>query len=114
MKGAWCHPAPPDMPRCPLPVTRPAPKSAFKEKAAGAYAPAAFGCRGTNVLRFEDGDDLMRSRIDDEDLVADQDITAASPLAEMIGTTRPRVNLFMNKFRQLGFLEYNGDMKVHC
>jgi CRP-like cAMP-binding protein len=34
-------------------------------------------------------------------------------LAEMIGTTRPRVNLFMNKFRQLGFLEYNGDMKVH-
>jgi CRP-like cAMP-binding protein len=29
-------------------------------------------------------------------------------LAEMIGTTRPRVNLFMNKFRQLGFLEYNG------
>lgn len=34
-------------------------------------------------------------------------------LAEMIGTTRPRVNLFMNKFRELGFLEYNGDMKVH-
>jgi CRP/FNR family transcriptional regulator, cyclic AMP receptor protein len=34
-------------------------------------------------------------------------------LAEMVGTTRPRVNLFMNKFRKLGFLEYNGDMKVH-
>ena len=34
-------------------------------------------------------------------------------LAEMIGTTRPRVNLFMNKFRQLGFVEYNGGMKVH-
>jgi CRP-like cAMP-binding protein len=34
-------------------------------------------------------------------------------LAEIIGTTRPRVNVFMNKFRQLGFLEYNGDMKVH-
>jgi CRP/FNR family cyclic AMP-dependent transcriptional regulator len=34
-------------------------------------------------------------------------------LAEMIGTTRSRVNLFMNKFRELGFLEYNGDMKVH-
>ena len=34
-------------------------------------------------------------------------------LAEIVGTTRPRVNLFMNKFRQLGFLEYNGDMKVH-
>ncbi len=34
-------------------------------------------------------------------------------LADIIGTTRPRVNLFMNKFRQMGFVEYNGDMKVH-
>ena len=29
-------------------------------------------------------------------------------LAEMIGTTRPRVNFFMNKFRKLGFVEYDG------
>jgi CRP/FNR family transcriptional regulator, cyclic AMP receptor protein len=34
-------------------------------------------------------------------------------LAEMVGTTRSRVNVFMNKFRQLGFIEYNGVMKVH-
>jgi CRP/FNR family cyclic AMP-dependent transcriptional regulator len=34
-------------------------------------------------------------------------------LAEMVGTTRSRVNVFMNKFRGLGFIEYNGDMKVH-
>jgi CRP/FNR family transcriptional regulator, cyclic AMP receptor protein len=34
-------------------------------------------------------------------------------LAEMIGTTRSRVNFFMNKFRQLGFIEYNGTLKVH-
>ena len=34
-------------------------------------------------------------------------------LAEMIGTTRSRVNSFMNKFRQLGFIEYNGSIKVH-
>lgn len=34
-------------------------------------------------------------------------------LAEMIGTTRSRINVFMNKFRQLGFIEYNGDLKVH-
>jgi CRP-like cAMP-binding protein len=34
-------------------------------------------------------------------------------LAEMIGTTRSRVNLFMNKFRKLGFVEYNGDIKVN-
>jgi CRP/FNR family transcriptional regulator, cyclic AMP receptor protein len=34
-------------------------------------------------------------------------------LAEMVGTTRARVNTFMNKFRKLGFIEYNHDMKVH-
>jgi CRP/FNR family transcriptional regulator, cyclic AMP receptor protein len=34
-------------------------------------------------------------------------------LAEMIGTTRTRVNLFMNKFRKLGFIEYNGGIKVN-
>jgi hypothetical protein len=34
-------------------------------------------------------------------------------LAEMIGTTRSRVSFFMNKFRKLGFLEYNGGMHVH-
>jgi CRP/FNR family transcriptional regulator, cyclic AMP receptor protein len=34
-------------------------------------------------------------------------------LAEMIGTTRSRVNFFMNKFRKLGFIEYNGDITVN-
>ena len=34
-------------------------------------------------------------------------------LAEMIGTTRSRVSHFMNKFRKLGFIEYNGTMKIH-
>ena len=34
-------------------------------------------------------------------------------LAEMIGTTRSRVNFFMNKFRKLGFLKYNGGLHVH-
>ena len=34
-------------------------------------------------------------------------------LAEIIGTTRSRVNFFMNKFRDLGFIEYNGDIKVN-
>jgi CRP-like cAMP-binding protein len=34
-------------------------------------------------------------------------------LADMIGTTRPRVNFFMNKFRQLGFIDYNGTLEVH-
>ena len=34
-------------------------------------------------------------------------------LAEMIGTTRSRVNFFMNKFRDLGFLDYNGDLRIN-
>lgn len=34
-------------------------------------------------------------------------------LAEMIGTTRSRVNFFMNKFRKLGLIEYNGGLKIH-
>ena len=33
-------------------------------------------------------------------------------LAEIVGTTRSRVNFFMNKFRDLGFIEYNGDIRV--
>lgn len=33
-------------------------------------------------------------------------------LADMVGTTRSRVNFFMNKFRKLGFIEYNGGLKV--
>jgi CRP-like cAMP-binding protein len=34
-------------------------------------------------------------------------------LAEMIGTTRSRVSFFMNKFRKLGFIKYNGHLEVH-
>lgn len=34
-------------------------------------------------------------------------------LAEMVGTTRSRVNFFMNKFRDLGFIEYNGELKIN-
>jgi CRP-like cAMP-binding protein len=34
-------------------------------------------------------------------------------LAEMVGTTRPRVSGFMNKFRKLGFVDYNGGLHVH-
>jgi len=35
-------------------------------------------------------------------------------LAEMIGTTRSRVNFFMNKFRRLGFIEYNGGIQINA
>jgi CRP/FNR family cyclic AMP-dependent transcriptional regulator len=35
-------------------------------------------------------------------------------LAEMVGTTRPRVNFFMNKFRKLGFIKYNGGLQINA
>ena len=47
---------------------------------------------------------------------APQPITAKisqETLAEIIGTTRPRVSQFMNKFRKLGFIDYNGHLQVH-
>jgi CRP/FNR family transcriptional regulator, cyclic AMP receptor protein len=34
-------------------------------------------------------------------------------LSEMVGTTRSRVSFFLNKFRRLGFIEYNGELHVH-
>src|SRR6202043_3941296 len=34
-------------------------------------------------------------------------------LAEMVGTTRSRVSFFMNRFRKLGFIHYNGGLEVH-
>lgn len=34
-------------------------------------------------------------------------------LAEMVGTTRPRINLFMNRFRKLGYINYDGGLEVH-
>jgi hypothetical protein len=38
---------------------------------------------------------------------------ACSGRSEMVGTTQSRVNLFMNKFRKLGFIRYNGGLKVN-
>jgi CRP/FNR family transcriptional regulator, cyclic AMP receptor protein len=40
-------------------------------------------------------------------------LVSQETLAEMIGTTRPRVNFFMNKFRKLGFIKYNGGLQIN-
>jgi len=45
-----------------------------------------------------------------ESIVAE---VSQTTLAEMVGTTRSRVNFFMNRFRKLGFIHYNGGLKVH-
>ncbi len=49
----------------------------------------------------------------DDSTVAELPILSQETLAEMIGTTRSRVNFFMNKFRRLGFIEYNGALKIN-
>jgi CRP/FNR family cyclic AMP-dependent transcriptional regulator len=55
---------------------------------------------------------LARSR-PGEDAAPILDKIGQDTLAEMVGTTRSRVNFFMNKFRKLGFIHYNGGLKVH-
>ncbi len=45
--------------------------------------------------------------------VAEIPILSHQVLAEMVGTTRPRVNLFMNRFRKRGFINYDGGLEVH-
>ena len=44
--------------------------------------------------------------------VAEIPILSHQILAEMVGTTRPRVNLFMNRFRKLGYIDYDGGLEV--
>lgn len=57
---------------------------------------------------------LLLARYGEQDHI-DRELPRVSQeiLAEMIGTTRSRVNFFMNKFRKLGFIEYNGKIKVN-
>jgi CRP-like cAMP-binding protein len=44
--------------------------------------------------------------------VAEIPILNHQVLAEMVGTTRPRINLFMNRFRKQGFIDYDGGLEV--
>jgi CRP/FNR family transcriptional regulator, cyclic AMP receptor protein len=56
---------------------------------------------------------LLLARYGEEDAHLVLPKLSQEMLAEMIGTTRSRVNFFMNKFRKLGFIEYNGGLKIH-
>jgi CRP-like cAMP-binding protein len=56
---------------------------------------------------------LLLSRYGKEDQLLRLPKMSQEMLAEMVGTTRSRINFFMNKFRDLGFIEYNGDIKVN-
>ncbi len=56
---------------------------------------------------------LLLARYGNEDQPLPLPKLSQETLAEMVGTTRSRVNFFMNKFRDLGFIEYNGEIKVN-
>jgi CRP-like cAMP-binding protein len=56
---------------------------------------------------------LLLSRYGKEDQPLRVPKMSQETLAEMVGTTRSRINFFMNKFRDLGFIEYNGEIKVN-
>jgi CRP/FNR family transcriptional regulator, cyclic AMP receptor protein len=56
---------------------------------------------------------LLLARYGKEDQPLTLPKLSQETLAEMVGTTRSRVNFFMNKFRELGFIEYNGSIKVN-
>jgi CRP/FNR family cyclic AMP-dependent transcriptional regulator len=45
--------------------------------------------------------------------VVEMPILSHQVLAEMVGTTRPRINLFMNRFRKQGYIDYDGGLEVH-
>jgi CRP-like cAMP-binding protein len=66
-------------------------------------------------LTFRNNRDLDLALLDVEDRIRRIVIAKISQetLAEMIGTTRSRVSFFMNKFRELGFIDYNGGISVH-
>ena len=57
---------------------------------------------------------LQLARLDkNRTAVVEIPILSHGVLAEMVGTTRPRVNLFMNRFRKQGFISYDGGLEVH-
>jgi CRP/FNR family transcriptional regulator, cyclic AMP receptor protein len=56
---------------------------------------------------------LLLARYGSEDRPLRLPKLSQETLAEMVGTTRSRINFFMNKFRDHGFIEYNGDLKVN-
>jgi CRP/FNR family transcriptional regulator, cyclic AMP receptor protein len=54
---------------------------------------------------------MARYGMPDQELILPR--MSQATLAEMVGTTRSRINFFMNKFRKLGFVTYNGGLKVN-
>ena len=65
-------------------------------------------CIGTHLLKTSRQVSELHGR--PEPIIAK---VCQETLAEMIGTTRSRVSFFMNKFRKLGLIDYNGQIEIH-
>jgi CRP/FNR family transcriptional regulator, cyclic AMP receptor protein len=56
---------------------------------------------------------LQLAHLDKNRMAKEIPVLSHQVLAEMVGTTRPRVNVFMNRFRKQGFISYDGGLEVH-
>jgi CRP/FNR family transcriptional regulator, cyclic AMP receptor protein len=56
---------------------------------------------------------LRLAHLDENRMAKEIPVLSHQVLAEMVGTTRPRVNVFMNRFRKQGFISYDGGLEVH-
>ena len=59
------------------------------------------------------GKEAVVAMLEPGDFFGEGALISQETLAEMIGATRSRVNFFMNKFRKLGLIEYNGGLKIN-
>jgi Crp-like helix-turn-helix domain len=78
------------------------------------YVAHASSNEETGHCRQSSAAPLRHRHVHDDDRTPQRVLPKISQetLAEMVGTTRSRVNVFMNKFRKLGFIKYNGTLTV--
>jgi hypothetical protein len=86
----------------------------LREGHTSACYPSALGCGAGSGVEQSPGRHASSGRAGKED--GPHGVLpklSQEMLADMIGTTRPRVNFFMNKFRKLGFIQYNGGLQIN-
>ena len=76
-------------------------------------APSTLEARVLAFFRAQAPGPLLLARYGNDDPVRTIPTVSQEILAEMVGTTRSRVNFFMNRFRKLGFIEYNGGIEIN-
>ena len=77
---------------------------------------SAIGIMGLALVTYPHFEDVERPNVHDFNNRQPEPIIAKvsqETFAEMIGTTRPRVCFFMNRFRKLGLIDYDGSIEIH-